>query len=83
MSNHPPKSARKSFPTGTDGLLDAVWYGALISIFLVLVFAHAVMVFAHTLERATFVASVSVPSHANFSDRAVLRAPQTCRDRRG
>jgi hypothetical protein len=74
MLNHLLKSSRKSFPKAPDGLLDAVWCGALIVVFFTLLFGHAATVFSHTFDRPTFVAAVSVPSQTAVSARPVLRA---------
>ena len=74
MLNHLTKSPRESFLTG-PGLLDAVWSGALILVFFVLVFAQVAEVFSHELGRSTVVAAVSVPSPTSLSDRPILRAP--------
>lgn len=73
MLNHLTKSSRESFPSA-PGLLDAVWSGALILIFFVLVFAQVATVFSHELGRSTLVAAVSVPSPTGLSDRPILRA---------
>ena len=67
------KSSRKSFPKPADGLLDAVWCGALIVVFFMLLFGHVATVFSYTFERPTFVAAASAPGHTAASARAVLR----------
>jgi hypothetical protein len=74
MLSHLYKSPPQSFPAASGGLLDAVWCGALISVFLVMVLAHGAAVFAHALERPAMVAAASVAGHAPASDRPAVRA---------
>ena len=74
MLIHSIKSSRKSFPKAPDGLLDAVWCGALIVMFFALLFGHVATVFSHTFERPTFAAAVSASAQTAVSARPVLRA---------